>query len=317
MFIDSVKISVKAGDGGRGCQSFYSDKYTRRKIPNGGDGGKGADIIVKADRNLHTLLDFQYNKHFFGLKGGNGSSNNKKGKDAAVLIIRVPPGTTIGDAATGCVLRDLQKDQDEVIVACGGKGGIGNRRIGEATSGEPGEQKELLLDLKLIADVGIVGFPNAGKSTLITSISNARPKIAAYPFTTKFPVLGVVGNQDNAFVVADIPGLIKGSSEGRGLGDKFLRHVERTKLIVHLIDMAACEGRNPVEDYRTINKELKNYSDDVAKKPQIIVANKMDLEAAASNLERFAKIIKKKVYPISAQKNQGLEELIAAVRKRL
>lgn len=317
MFIDSVKIYIKAGDGGRGCESFYCNKYKHRKIPNGGDGGRGADIIVKADRNLHTLLDFQYNKHFFGSKGGSGSSNNKKGKDAPELIIRVPPGTTIKDAKTDCVLRDLDKDQDQVIVAYGGRGGLGNRHHSQTVLGQTSETKELLLDLKLIADVGIAGFPNAGKSTLISNISNAYSKIAAYPFTTKFPILGVVDKGDDSFVVADIPGLIEGSSQGRGLGDRFLRHIERTRLIVHLIDMAAYEGRNPIEDYRTINKELKEYSKEVASKPQIIAANKMDLEGAALNLERFNKAIKKKVYPISALKKQGLEELIAAIRKRL
>lgn len=316
MFIDSVKVYVKGGYGRRGCQSFYRDKYTRKGIPDGGDGGKGADIIVRADRNLHTLLDFKYNRHFFGLNGGMGSSKNKRGKDAPAVIIDVPCGTTIKDAKTGCVLRDLDRDEQEVIVAYGGKGGLGNRHHRDATEGQSGEEKELFLDLKLIADVGIVGFPNAGKSTLISNISNAHPKIAAYPFTTKFPVLGVVGRDENSFVIADIPGLISGSSLGRGLGDRFLRHIERTKLIVHLIDIAGVEGRDPMEDYKTINKELKNYSKEVYGKPQIIAANKMDLREAAVNLERFKRTIKKKIYPISALKKQGLEELIAAIKKR-
>lgn len=317
MFIDQAKIYVRGGNGGKGCQSFYRDKYTRRGIPNGGDGGKGADIIIKADRNSHTLLDFQYNRHFYGSNGGNGSGKNKKGKGAPALIIRVPCGTIIKDIKTDCVLRDLDKDEEEVIVAYSGKGGLGNRHHRQATNGEQGEEKELLLDLKLIADAGVVGFPNTGKSTLISAISNAHPKIAAYPFTTKFPVLGVVGPSDNSFIIADIPGLIEGSSCGKGLGDKSLRHIERTKMLIHLINMAASEGRDPIEDYKTINKELKNYSKEVDKKPQIIVANKMDLEGAVLNLERFKKTIKKKVYPISALKKQGLEELIEAVRKRL
>lgn len=317
MFIDKAKIYVRGGRGGNGCSSMYRDKYTRRGIPNGGDGGKGSDIIVKADRNLLTLLDFQYNRHFFGVNGGRGLSKDKKGKDALPLVIRVPCGTTIKDVKTGCLLRDLDKDQEEVIAAYGGKGGVGNRHRREATLGEPGEEKELFLDLKLIADAGVIGFPNAGKSTLISNISNAHPKIAAYPFTTKFPVLGVVNIPDSPFVIADIPGLIEGSSLGRGLGDEFLRHIERTKILVHLIDMAASEGRDPVGDYKIINEELKNYSKEVYLKPQIIAANKMDLEGAVLNLERFKKTIKKKVYPISALKKEGLEELIEAIRKRL
>jgi len=317
MFIDSAKIHLRAGKGGKGCQSFYRDKYTRYGIPDGGDGGRGADIIVKADRNLHTLLDFQYNRHFKGLDGGHGSGNNKKGKDAPARIIWVPCGTIIKDAKTGCVLRDLDKDQEEVIAAYGGKGGLGNRRYHEATIGQTPEEKELILDLKLIADVGLLGFPNAGKSTLISHISNAHPKIAAYPFTTKFPVLGVVGKNEDSFVIADIPGLIEGSSKGRGLGDKFLRHIERTKILVHLIDMAGSDARDPIEDYRIINNELKNYSKEVYKKPQIIVANKMDLNTATLNLERFNKVTKKKIYPISALKKQGLEELIEVIQKKL
>ncbi len=299
MFIDRAKIYVKAGDGGRGCNSLHRDKYSRNGIPDGGDGGKGADIIAKVDRNLYTLLDFQYNRHFRGKHGGHGSGNNKKGRAAEDVIIRVPQGTTIKDSKTDCLLRDLKVDGEEIIVAHGGKGGLGNnRRRDDATPGEPGEEKELILDLKLIADVGIVGFPNAGKSTLVTGISNAHPKIAAYPFTTKIPVLGMVRTGDSFFTVADIPGLIEGSAEGRGLGDKFLRHVERTRILIHLIDMSGFEGRDPVEDYKTINNELRKYSKDVAKKFQIVAANKMDLEGAWENLERFKKVIKKKIYPI-------------------
>jgi GTP-binding protein len=317
VFIDQAKIYVKAGDGGRGCQSLYRDKYTRRGIPNGGDGGSGADIIIKADRNLHTLLDFKYNKHFYGSNGGSGSGKNKKGKDAPAVIIRVPCGTTVRDIKTDCILRSLDKDQEEVIAAVGGEGGLGNQHHRQATTAESGEEKDLILDLRLIADVGAVGFPNVGKSTLISSISNARPLIAAYPFTTKFPILGVVRNSGDPFVIADIPGLIEGSSYGKGLGDKFLRHIEHTKIILHLIDISGSEGRDPIDDYKAINKELKNYSPEVYRKPQIIVANKMDLEGSAYNLERFKKAIKKKIYPISALKKQGLEELIEAVRKKL
>jgi len=317
MFIDSAKIYVKGGRGGKGCSSLYRDKYTRKGIPDGGNGGKGSDIIIKADRNLHTLLDLQYNRHFFGSHGGNGSSKNKKGKTAPCVIIRVPCGTVIKDAKEGCILRDLDKDQEEVTVAYGGCGGLGNSHGRIAKDAVPGEEKELILDLKIIADVGLVGFPNVGKSTLISNISNAHPKVAAYPFTTKFPVLGVVTGEGNTFVIADIPGLIEGSFRGKGLGDKFLRHIERTKFLVHLIDMSGSEGRDPMEDYRTINKELKGYSKEVYKKPQIIAANKMDLEGASRNLGRFNKAIKKKVYPISALRKEGLEELIEAIRRKL
>jgi GTP-binding protein len=317
MLIDSARIYVKAGSGGRGCNSFYRDKYTRKGIPDGGDGGKGASIIIRADRNLHTLLDFQYNRHFIGRHGAHGSGKQKKGKDAPDIIIRVPCGTTVKDINTDCILRDLDKDQEEFVVARGGMGGKGNRHAGQATDGRPGQERELLLDLKLIADAGVVGFPNAGKSTLISNVSNAHPEIAAYPFTTKFPVLGVVKARNKIFVIADVPGLIEGSSSGRGLGHKFLRHLERTRIIVHLVDMSGWEGRNPVEDYNIINQELKNYSGQLYKKPQIIAANKMDLENAAVNLAKFKKSVKKKVYPISALRKQGLEELIEAIAERL
>ena len=317
MFVDSVKINVKAGDGGKGCKSLYRDKYSRMGVPDGGNGGRGADIIVKADRNLHTLLDFQFNKHFKGAHGGHGSGNNKRGRDALPVIIFVPCGTVITDASNGCVLRDLEKDKDELIVVTGGKGGIGNHHNHEVTPGEPGEQKDIILDLKIIADVGVVGYPNAGKSTLISSVSGARPKIASYPFSTKFPILGVVNTGEKQFVIADIPGLIEGSSGGRGLGDKFLRHIERTRILIHLIDMSGWEGRDPLNDYKVINKELSNYSKEVARKPQILVANKMDLDGASENLIKFKKSVKKRIYPISALKKEGLEELIAGIKKKL
>ena len=317
MFIDQAKIYVKAGDGGKGCKCFYRDKYTRRGIPDGGDGGRGADIVVRADRNLYTLLDFRYNRHFYGLGGGHGSGKNKKGKDALPVVIRVPCGVLVKEIKTGCILRDLDKDKQEVVVARGGEGGLGNQHRYDVTAAEPGEEKELLFDLKLIAEAGVVGFPNAGKSTLISHISNAHPKIAAYPFTTKSPVLGVVNYKSKVFVIADIPGLIEGSSEGRGLGDRFLRHIERTKILIHLIDMSGFEGRDPVEDYNTINRELENYGKEVYGKVQVIAANKMDLGGADTNLKRFKKTIKKKIYPISALKKQGLEELIEAVSQSL
>ena len=317
MFIDGAKINIRAGSGGKGCQSLHRDKYQRQGIPDGGDGGKGADIIIRADRNLLTLLDFQYHRHFFGANGAQGSSNHKKGKGSEDVIVRVPLGTTIKDFATGSCLRELDVDGDQVIVARGGKGGIGNWHRKEATPGQAGEEKIILLDLKLLADVGVVGFPNAGKSTLISAVSNAHPKIAAYPFTTTGPILGVVQGSHRKFVIADIPGLIPGASAGRGLGIKFLKHIERTKVLIHLVDMSGFDGRDPLEDYKNINLELKNYSKSVYKKSQIICANKMDLPAAQENFKRFKKLIKKTVYPISALNKQGLEELVDAIAKKI
>jgi len=317
VFIDSAKIEVRAGSGGKGCKSIYRDKYQRQGRPDGGDGGKGADIIFRADHNLLTLLDFQHHRHFFGQHGGHGSGNHKKGRAAEDVIVHVPLGTTIKDAATGSILRDLHEDGQEVTVVKGGKGGKGNWHRKEATPGEPGEERTVILDLKLLADVGIVGFPNTGKSTLITAISNARPKIAAYPFTTTAPVLGVVNAAYKQFVIADIPGLIAGASEGRGLGDKFLKHLERTKILIHLLDMAGFEGRDPVDDYKKINLELKNYSKDIYNKPQVICANKMDIAGALENLKRFKRLIKKPVFPISALEKTNLGELINAVAKKL
>lgn len=317
MFIDQAKIYVKGGSGGKGCRSFYRDKYQRRGIADGGDGGRGANIILKADRNVGTLLDFHYNRHFYGLDGGNGSGKNKKGKDAVDTVICLPCGTIVKDASTGCILRDLTKNDEEFIAAYGGSGGLGNRRRQEPSIGEPGEERELVFDFKLIADVGLVGFPNAGKSTLISAVSGARPKIANYPFTTKFPILGVVRQEEKNFVIADIPGLIKGSSFGRGLGDKFLRHIERTRALIHLVDMSGLQARDPIDDYKVINKELLNYSKEVYKKPQIIAANKMDLEGSKANLERFKRCVRKKIYPISALKKEGLEALIEAAAKKI
>ncbi|MEW6075946.1 MAG: Obg family GTPase CgtA [Candidatus Omnitrophota bacterium] len=317
MFIDSVKIYVKGGRGGNGCNSVYRDKYNRKGFPDGGPGGKGANVVLRADRNLRTLLDFKYNRHFYGLKGKDGSSKRKKGRDAADLFVRVPCGVIVIEVPSNCVLGSLEYDGQALTVAAGGKPGLGNGRNRDATGGEPGEERELLLDLKLIADVGIIGFPNAGKSTLISAISGAHPKIAPYPFTTKTPTLGVVKFAEGHFVAADIPGLIQGSHCGRGLGDRFLRHVERTKLLVHLIDISGSEGRNPLDDYRIIQEELRGYSQQLAKKPQILAANKMDLEQAAENLKVFRSKIRKAIYPVSALHREGLNELISAIGKKL
>ena len=317
MFIDRAKISVKAGDGGRGCDSLYRDKYQRLGVPDGGDGGRGADVVIRADRHLATLLDFSYRRHFTGDHGGHGSGKQKKGKDMPPLEIRVPCGTVVTDKGCGKVLRDLKEVDEEVVVARGGKGGLGSRHHCDAMPGEKGEQRELQLDLKIIADVGIIGFPNVGKSSLVAAVSNAHPTVAAYPFTTKTPVLGMAGTGERKFIVADMPGLIEGASAGRGLGDRFLRHIERTRVLVHLIDMSACEGRDPVEDYRTINRELKRYSPEVARKPQVLAANKMDCEGAAGNLARFRKSVRGKIYPVSALQKTGLEELLAGIGAKL
>ncbi len=316
-FVDEARILVKAGGGGKGCRSFYRDKYGRYPRPDGGDGGNGADIIFCVDTHIHTLLDFQFRQHFFGSHGGHGSSNNKKGKDAEDLIIRVPLGTLIKDLDTNCVLRDLSHAGERLIAAKGGEGGKGNSGNRAVTLPKPGEERHLLLELKLIADCGIVGFPNAGKSTLINAISAAKSKVANYPFTTKEPVLGVVKNDDCNFVIADLPGLIEDAHQGRGLGIKFLKHAERTKLLIHIIDMAGESGRDPLEDFLKLNDELKFYSAGLNQKPQIIVANKMDLESAKENLKRFKSKIKKRIFLVSAKEREGIGEFLSALRKRI
>lgn len=318
MFVDTAKIHIKAGDGGKGCQSLYKDRYSRYAIPNGGSGGDGGNVRIKVNENIHTLLDFQYRRHFKAKKGENGSSNNKKGKDGEDCVIEVPPGTIVKDFTTGITLRDLTKRGEEVLIAKGGVGGRGNASKKPATEGRPGEEKTLLLELKLIADCGIIGFPNAGKSTLISKISKARPRIAPYPFTTKEPVLGIVEySPDHLFKVADIPGLIEGAHRGKGLGDKFLRHIERTRLLIHVIDMAGVDGRDPVSDYRSLNGELEQYGRHLEERSQIIVANKMDIAGAKDNLRKFKDKVTKDVFPVSALAAEGLEELVEAIAKKL
>ena len=319
MFIDEARIFVKAGDGGDGCNSLYRDRVNRIGTPDGGPGGDGGNIIFEADSNIHTLLDFQYRQHFKADSGCNGSSNHKKGVWGKDLHIKVPAGTIIRDHENGLLLRDLAHVGDSVIIAKGGEGGRGNSRGREALKGASGEEKTVALELKLIADVGIIGYPNAGKSTLISKISSAKPKIASYPFTTKEPVLGMVRIYDDfSVLVADIPGLMEGAHEGRGLGHKFLRHVERTKTLIHLIDVAAIDCRDPYSDYVKLNKELKAYSKELAKKPQIIVLNKIDCPQAGENLKLFKKKIKaKKFLKVSALTGEGLKELIQAIYKNV
>jgi len=314
MFVDEAIIICEAGHGGKGCNSL--DRYNpRRPRANGGDGGDGGSIILEARPNIQTLLDFQMTRFFYAKAGGHGSSSDKTGYCAEDVTLGVPPGTEVFDNRTGELLKDLDAVGARVLACKGGAGGRGNNKKESATNGDPGEEKEILLKLKLIADIGLVGFPNAGKSTLISRISNARSKIAAYPFTTKSPVLGVVKFDDGeAKVVADIPGIIEGAHEGRGLGLEFLKHVERTRVLLHLIDFAAVDGRDPVSDYHGLNAELASYSKELAGKPQILVANKIDVPQARENLKKFIKKTKKEIYPISAATGEGVKQLLQRMR---
>lgn len=319
MFIDTARLYLKAGDGGSGCNSFEKDQAGRKIRHNGGPGGRGGGIILRVDENVHTLLDFQYRQHFEGGHGGQGSSNNKTGGTGKDFFIKIPRGTIVKDFATGVILADLVKPGESFLICRGGEGGSGNSRNRLAGEGSSGEEKKILLELKLLAEAGIVGYPNAGKSTLLSKISRARPKIADYPFTTKEPILGVVKYKDFEFVVADIPGLIEGAHLGKGLGDRFLKHVERTKVLIHLIDMSGFSQREPVSDYRKLNRELRLYSQVLAKKPQVIAANKMDIgNEARANLKKFKASFKtKRIVPISALNAQGLEELLKEVARVL
>lgn len=311
MFIDQAKIFVKAGPGGNGCHSFHRDKFIRRGRPDGGDGGDGGDIIIKADKSIQTLLDFRYNRYFKAKNGHHGSSNNKTGKRAEDLVIMVPCGTIIKDAATDLVLRDLVNNGDDVIIAKGGKGGKGNSRDRDATPGEKGEEKDIVFELKLIADVGIIGYPNVGKSTFISKISRAKSKVADYPFTTKRPILGIVKHFDDmTLAFADMPGLIEGAHLGKGLGDRFLRHIERTRILLHMIDISLLNRKDPYEDYVSLNKELSLYSSELLKKPQIIALNKVDLPGAKDNIGLIKDRIKERVFPISALTGEGIKELL-------
>lgn len=318
MFIDEVTMEVEAGRGGDGCMAFLREKFVPMGGPNGGNGGKGADIIFKADEGLKTLIDLRYMKNIKGAPGENGEGKNKNGSYAENKIIKVPVGTTIKDFDTNLVIADLTKHNQEVVVAYGGKGGRGNVTLASrsnpcpsfAERGEPGEVRKIKVELRMLADVGLVGMPSVGKSTLLSMITNANPKIAAYHFTTLSPNLGVVSTKDNNFVVADLPGLIEGASDGSGLGHNFLKHIERTKIIAHVIDMSASEGRDPYEDYQIIRKELESFSPKLLNKQEIIIANKMDLPQSKENLEKFKKKINKNIYEISAINNQNLDILI-------
>lgn len=319
MFIDETNIKVIAGSGGDGCTAFRREKYVEMGGPFGGNGGKGSDIIFKVDTGLHTLVDLRYMKTIKGKKGENGSGKNMDGKSADDIIIKVPQGTVVSDFDTGLIIADLKEKDDMVVVAKGGRGGRGNTAFKTlanpapnfSENGEPGEERILKVELKLLADVGLVGLPSVGKSTFLSKVSKATPKIADYHFTTLSPNLGVVKTVDNrSFVMADLPGLIEGASQGVGLGDKFLRHIERTKIIAHIIDMSGLEGRDPFEDYQVINKELENFSPKLLKKPMVVIANKMDMPASEKNLEEFKKKVNVEVYPISALTSSNLNEVL-------
>ncbi|HXG85321.1 MAG TPA: GTPase ObgE [Pyrinomonadaceae bacterium] len=329
MFIDRVKIRVKAGDGGDGVTAFRREKFVPRGGPSGGDGGKGGDVWMVADEGLNTLLHLRYNPEHKADRGRHGEGSNRHGKDSEDVTVAVPVGTQVFDAESEQLLFDFTEAGQRFLAAKGGKGGWGNQHFATPTkrapkyhyTGRPGDERELQLELKLIADVGLVGFPNAGKSTLISVISAAKPKIADYPFTTLEPNLGVVDiGEFKTFVVADIPGLIEGASEGAGLGDRFLRHVERTKLMLHLVDVSSLSTRNPVEDYEIINHELANYNADLALRPQIIVATKLDAldePERLENLRRRAEQDGKPFLEISAVTNLGTKELVNFVAQRL
>ncbi len=327
MFVDEAKIYIKAGDGGDGAVSFHREKYVAAGGPDGGDGGKGGDIVFVADDNLSTLIDFRYKRKYLADKGQDGSSRNCSGRGAEDLVIKLPRGTVIKEFETGRIIADISSDEP-VVIARGGKGGKGNQHFATPTRqiprfakpGFPGEGFNIKLELKLLADVGLVGFPNVGKSTLVSVVSAAKPKIANYHFTTLTPVLGVVKIEEGkSFVMADIPGLIEGASEGVGLGHEFLRHVDRCRLIVHVVDVSGVEGRNPSEDFEIINDELKNFSEELSTRPQIVAANKCDM-ATPEKIEEFKAYIESKglkFFPISAATTQGTKELIMEVAKEL
>ena len=327
-FVDIARIHVKAGNGGNGAVSFHREKYVASGGPDGGDGGKGGDVIFRADRNLSTLMDFKYKRKYVARNGEDGRGSNMFGKGAEDLIVRVPIGTVIKDAESGLVMADISEENKDYIIAKGGKGGLGNQHFATPTHQIPryakpgfkGEEYDITLELKLIADVGLIGFPNVGKSTLISTISSAKPKIANYHFTTLTPVLGVVRvDEEASFVAADIPGIIEGASEGVGLGHDFLRHVERCRLLLHVVDVSGCEGRNPIDDFKLINSELVNFSEELSKRPQIAVANKCDI-ATEEQIEEFRAFCEEQgiqLFVISAATRQGIDELPGFVYSEL
>ena len=319
MFIDEVIIDLYAGNGGNGCMAFHREKFIEFGGPDGGNGGKGADIVFKVDEGLNTLIDLRMQKHIKAPKGENGMGKGMHGKSREDVVVKVPLGTVITDMDTGLIIADLNTKDSEAVVARGGRGGRGNIALATRSlpcpsyseNGEPGEYKKVKIELKLLADVGLVGMPSVGKSTFISKISASKPKIAAYHFTTLKPNLGVVRTKDHrSFVVADLPGLIEGASKGEGLGDRFLKHIERTRVIAHIIDMSGFEGRDPYEDYEIINKELKEFNPKLLAKPQIVIANKMDMPSSEENLKKFKEKVKEPIYPISAIQGEGIEPIL-------
>ena len=329
MFVDKVTITVRAGDGGNGAVAFHREKFVAAGGPDGGDGGRGGNVVIKVDPSMSTLMDFRYKRKFVAPNGMPGQGKRCSGKDGEDVILRVPVGTVVKDKETGAVMQDMSA-ADTFVVARGGRGGWGNKHFATPTRqtphfakpGLPGETKEIILELKLLADVGLVGFPNVGKSTLLSVVSRAHPKIANYHFTTLYPNLGVVyAGVGSSFVMADIPGIIEGASEGAGLGHDFLRHIDRCRLLVHVVDVSGCEGRDPIQDFDAINTELREYSAELASRPQLVVANKCDiLGDDREPIERFKAYVEEKGYTffeISAAAHQGLKELIYAIADRL
>ena len=329
MFIDRAKIHVQGGNGGNGVTAFRREKFVPRGGPSGGDGGRGGDVFLVADSSLNTLLHLRYNPQHIAERGSHGEGSNRSGREGGDLIVRVPVGTQIFDAETGELLHDLNHDADRWLAARGGRGGFGNAHFTSSTnrapryhqSGSMGEERELQLELKLLADVGLVGFPNAGKSTFISTVSAARPKIADYPFTTLEPHLGVVDLGDfRTFVIADIPGLIEGAHTGAGLGDRFLRHIERTKVLLHLVDVSSFSGRDAVSDYETVNRELASYNEELATRPQFVIATKIDALDDPGRLESLKKRALdegKPFFAISSATGEGVRELVNAVSAKL
>ena len=327
-FVDKVNIFVQAGHGGNGCMSFRREKYIAAGGPDGGDGGHGGSVVLRVDTGMTTLMDFRYKRKYTAPAGGNGQGSNMKGKNGEDLIIRVPLGTVVRDADTGEVIKDMS-DQEDFVLAKGGRGGWGNQHFATPTrqaprfakAGLPGESHDVVLELKLLADVGLVGFPNVGKSTLLSVVSGANPKIANYHFTTLFPNLGVVYlGEGESFVMADIPGIIEGASEGVGLGHDFLRHIDRCRLVVHIVDVSGSEGRDPVEDFITINNELSRYSPELARRPMIVVANKTDILQDPENLTRlreYTDSLGLPLYEMSAAIHKGTRELMRVIYNRL
>lgn len=325
MFIDRARIFVQSGKGGDGMSSFRHEKFVPKGGPNGGDGGQGGNVVLVADRNVNTLVDFRFRRLFKAKPGGKGEGSNKYGRNAEDLLITVPLGTIVKDEETGQVMADLSRDGQRVIVAKGGRGGRGNwhfrtsanRTPTFAERGEPGEERWLRLELKVLADVGLLGYPSVGKSSILRKVSAAQPEVAAYHFTTLNPILGVVNLPDHrSFVMADIPGLIDGASEGVGLGHDFLRHIERTKILIHVVDVSGIEGRDPIEDYEKINAELAKYSEKLARKRQVVAANKIDLLGDSDNLERLMDYMTAhgvEVYPICAMTGEGMDKLLERV----